>query len=626
MAVLCLFIFPTIVSVLSQLIRDKRLSFSVTEIFRWGYYAMIFVCAVLPVLCPAGIVSVRAAYDGLPTFSYTGAAPVILLTASVILGVLFSRSRFALGFHAKEEKRRSTLSGALYVLAHLALHALLLGILILTLGYIWAFPIYKNINLEEVYFYLKMPLEGTAQGFTDDVVKSVFIPAFAGFAVFELVSWLPVKKRWRFGFENTERFSIRLLPLRLPLFFFALLLLSWGMLLYTLGDAYLDVTTFITNRVQQSTLIRDEYVDPDQTAIVFPQEKRNLILIYVESAETTSQDVANGGGFEVNHIPEMTQLAKENVSFSQSDLLQGAAVAPACGWTMAGLVAETAGVPLKFYTYEGGTLGVDNIGDELAYFLPGATTLGDILEDAGYRNMFLAGSDFVFGGRELYYRQHGNFEIFDLLTAKEKGLIPPEYMIGWGFEDEKLYTYAKDILTELSASDQPFHLSMLTVDTHAPFYECRLCPADIDDRCAKVLACASKQLDDFINWCKAQPFYENTTIAIMGDHASIVADFYEGISSGGIDIHHGTTNRMVYNAFINAAVEPVQEKNRRFTTLDLFPTTLASLGVTIEGDRLALGTNLFSGEETLSEKYGYETLFTELDKKSIFYNQELLYP
>ena len=53
---------------------------------------------------------------------------------------------------------------------------------------------------------------------------------------------------------------------------------------------------------------------------------------------------------------------------------------------------------------------------------------------------------------------------------------------------------------------------------------------------------------------------------------------------------------------------------------------MASLGVTIEGDRLALGTNLFSGEETLSEKYGYETLFTELDKKSIFYNLELLYP
>ena len=75
-----------------------------------------------------------------------------------------------------------------------------------------------------------------------------------------------------------------------------------------------------------------------------------------------------------------------------------------------------------------------------------------------------------------------------------------------------------------------------------------------------------------------------------------------------------------------STLQPVSEKNRRFTTLDYFPTTLASLGVTMEGDRLALGTNLFSAEPTLSERYGYEALFSELDKKSIFYNQQLLYP
>ena len=70
----------------------------------------------------------------------------------------------------------------------------------------------------------------------------------------------------------------------------------------------------------------------------------------------------------------------------------------------------------------------------------------------------------------------------------------------------------------------------------------------------------------------------------------------------------------------------MQEKNRLFTTLDFFPTILASLGASIEGNRLALGVNLFSDEQTLSEKYGYETLFAELEKKSIFYNQNLLYP
>ena len=68
----------------------------------------------------------------------------------------------------------------------------------------------------------------------------------------------------------------------------------------------------------------------------------------------------------------------------------------------------------------------------------------------------------------------------------------------------------------------------------------------------------------------------------------------------------------------------MSEKNRQFGTFDLFPTTLAALGVTIDGDRLALGTNLFSDRETLTEQYGYAYLSEELQKQSGFYDTELL--
>ena len=50
----------------------------------------------------------------------------------------------------------------------------------------------------------------------------------------------------------------------------------------------------------------------------------------------------------------------------------------------------------------------------------------------------------------------------------------------------------------------------------------------------------------------------------------------------------------------------------------MFPTTLAAMGVTIEGDRLALGVNLFSDEQTLTEQYGRKGLDKELMKKSKF--------
>ena len=78
--------------------------------------------------------------------------------------------------------------------------------------------------------------------------------------------------------------------------------------------------------------------------------------------------------------------------------------------------------------------------------------------------------------------------------------------------------------------------------------------------------------------------------------------------------------RTVYNAFINPAVMPVQTKNRQFTTMDMFPSTLASMGVTIQGERLGLGTNLFSAEPTLAEQYGIETIDEELVKESKFFD------
>ena len=90
--------------------------------------------------------------------------------------------------------------------------------------------------------------------------------------------------------------------------------------------------------------------------------------------------------------------------------------------------------------------------------------------------------------------------------------------------------------------------------------------------------------------------------------------------------YDGETVRKVYNAFLNSAVQPVQEKGRRFTTLDFYPSILASLGCIIPGERLGLGVNLFSNEETLAEKYGYEYMFAELSKQSRFYNERLMYP
>ena len=82
--------------------------------------------------------------------------------------------------------------------------------------------------------------------------------------------------------------------------------------------------------------------------------------------------------------------------------------------------------------------------------------------------------------------------------------------------------------------------------------------------------------------------------------------------------------RTPYNCIINSAVKPTNDKNREFSTMDLYPTILASMGAKIEGDKLGLGTNLFSNKPTLMEEIGFEKLNNEVQKSSKFYNQKIL--
>ena len=269
---------------------------------------------------------------------------------------------------------------------------------------------------------------------------------------------------------------------------------------------------------------------------------------------------------------------------------------------MGGLFAQTSGLPLQV------SIDVNSM-DTQEHFFPGVVTLGDILEDEGYSQSLLFGTDATFGGRRLYFTDHGNYDIIDYNYALETGMIPEGYKVWWGFEDHKLFQFAEERLTELYEIGQPFNLTMLTVDTHfedgAP---CEYCPDKYGEQYANVMACSSRHLDDFIKWVQRQPFYENTTIVICGDHPTMDSDFCQDVPAD--------YQRRVYTAYINSGAELKNTTERVYSVFDQFPTTLASLGVSIEGERLGMGTNLFSDEMTLTELYGLNLVKSELSRNS----------
>ena len=355
------------------------------------------------------------------------------------------------------------------------------------------------------------------------------------------------------------------------------------------------------------------YVQPTAENVKFPQEKRNLIYIFLESMEISYLSEELGGGQEDNLIPELYELATEHTNFSHDDTQVGGFL-PVTGatWTIGAMVAHTAGVPLKLPP----DVAENDYGQGDDGFLPGITSLQNILHDQGYYQTLMVGSVASFGGRRQYYLQHGADYVYDISTARRDDIVEDDYFVWWGMEDKYLFEYAREELTEIAKKDQPFAFTMLTVDTHhIGGYFCEYCENEHEEQYENVMSCSSKQVMEFVEWLEQQPFYENTTIIITGDHLSMDKGYF----NRNVDEDYVRRN---YNCFINSAVDTVFDENRQFSALDMFPTTLAALGCTIEGEYLGLGVNLFSGKPTLIEKLGYEKFDRQLTMSSDYYAEK----
>ena len=454
----------------------------------------------------------------------------------------------------------------------------------------WYVRIYGRIGFDSVLF----TLTGGLGGVSPELLRSFFLggvlPAVGSTVLTGALLLYPWNwKRW--------------IPVTVSL------VLSAGLLIHAAFNV--ELVSYILNSHRETELYQDEYRDPDQVKITFPEEKRNLIYIFMESMETSylSQDM--GGGLPYNLIPELTELAQNNINFSHNEHVGGFRQVTGASWTIGAMVAHTGGVPLK--VPEGITDWQNGYGQD-GEFLDGLTNLTSILNKEGYNQALMVGSAVGFGGRDTFYENHGVDHIWDLVTGRAEGLVDWNYWNDWwGFEDFYLYEYAKQKLTEMSQQDQPFAFTMLTVDTHhIGGFTCQLCGSNYEESYENAIACASRQVYEFVNWLKEQPFYDNTTIVITGDHCSMDNGYFGRNVEDGYERH-------IYNCFINAAATPQYTKNRQFCAMDMFPTTLAAMGCTIDGNRLGLGTNLFSNQPTLMEKMGYAKLCTELSKQSEYY-------
>lgn len=457
----------------------------------------------------------------------------------------------------------------------------------------WGIKTFPLHDSYAVIMTLLMPLTGFSFVFVRSYIVEVLIPVF--FVAVFVSSFLT-----RLDVVNKNKKKI----------FAILVVLTFGWNALIIGNS-LPVNEYVQFFMESSEgetfhskMYAENFVlmDTNRVAPVNQDEKtRNLIFIIMESMETSFSDSVFQ---KENLIRELVSLKKDEYNFSENEAFGGGEDTRGSWNTISAIVSKTTGCPLL-----------------MAYSadqrpLPRVVSVYDIIRKFGYYNVFLQGTDGDFEGKRPFLMSHGIDELYDMEKLKDYQDLDEKYrhfeyeqMVSFdaGITDRSLLNIAKRILDTLAQKDH-FSLSILTMETHFPygFYN-EQCGEGVNHFSNESLfrgtiRCASKDVRAFIEWVKQQPFYENTEIVVVGDH----------LFMGEYLVQKDYDKRQWIDIFINPQLRPTNLKNRKFTSADIAPSILESMGFEIANHRMGFGVSLFSDQETLLEKRGRKNLYSDL--------------
>lgn len=485
---------------------------------------------------------------------------------------------------------------------------LLLDLALLTsISFFFAIPWgFKNYPLQfhwNVFFVLAADTSGADSGTGLSILFGFVIPTIVVFALYKIVTILALK--------NREKLYTFHKYISLILLFTAVLLLVFTTKIWN----YFKIAKTVIGKPVYSEFYEENFISEKDFRILEPENKRNLIYIFMESMEPDFTIPEKGGVLTEDLIPNIYNLANENINFGDGRTEQnisGGINLSGTNWTVAGLLSKTSGVPyFSPFTKENGK----------RRCLKNLKKLGDFLYEQDYNLVFSMGSKKQFENRDTVLEEQ-NFKIHDIDWYKRNGWLNPDYEVFWGFEDAKLFDFARKELDALSSETKPFAYGFLTVDTHFPDgFTCPLCKNEHSENIENVFMCADRQISNFLEWAKTQEWYENTTIIITGDHCyldAVLNNFIERNSL--LSAKEINEKRRFLDIFINPAegLENVNQK-RKFSSFDMLPTILEAMGNKIEGKGMYLGRSLFSAEPTIVEKYDQSFVNDEIMKKTAEY-------
>jgi len=230
-----------------------------------------------------------------------------------------------------------------------------------------------------------------------------------------------------------------------------------------------------------------------------PAAPKNLILLYLES-----------GGRALFDLPQWPDLtpnlrALDHQYGLHTDLHASAFI------TIEGIANSQCGTLLPFQHDSDSMAAGDSVFERMS-------CLGDVLERAGYRNVWMGGAEMGFAGKGAFLQAHGYSEQYGLRHWQSIGLPVDEQ--NWGLSDVELLAQAEQQWERLRASGQPFNLSLLTLGMHLPGFRYPECApyAHSDAQFLQAAHCTDQLVGTWVEHLRQRGVFKDTVLVITADH------------------------------------------------------------------------------------------------------------